>query len=103
MNTIANQEYEQTLNQIVRFLPPNRAKQLVEFARFLEAQILSEALIQEEDLSEIEADNERWDALLDTNEAQFLLEKLADEALAEHKAGKTKPMVVDNRGQIVPR
>ncbi len=102
MNTIANQEYEQTLTQIVRSLPPNRAEQLVEFARFLEAQFLSEALIQEKELAEIEADNERWDTLLDTNAGQYLLEKLADEALAEHKAGKTKPMAVNNRGQIVP-
>ncbi|MBE2199706.1 MAG: hypothetical protein IAE79_13910 [Anaerolinea sp.] len=102
MNTIANQEYEQTLNQIVRSLPPNRAEQLVEFARFLEAQILSEALIQEKELAEIEADNERWDTLLDTNAGQYLLEKLADEALAGHTAGKTKPMAVNNRGQIVP-
>ena len=56
----ASQDYERILINIVRLLPPHRVEQLVDFARFLEAQILSEALIQEEDLAEIEADNARW-------------------------------------------
>ena len=77
MNMAASQDYERILINIVRVLPPNRVEQLVDFARFLEAQILSEKLIQAEDSAEIEADNARWDALLETDEAQALCEDLA--------------------------
>lgn len=95
-------EHEDTLLQIFRTLPPNRAEQLLDFARFLEAQLLAEALFSEEDAADIEADNARWDTLLATNEGQALLDKLAQEALAEHRAGKTKPMAFDDEGRIVP-
>lgn len=60
-------DYERVLINIVRALPPHRVAQLVDFARFLEAQILSEELLQGEDVAEIEADNARWDALLATD------------------------------------
>ncbi len=102
MDPVASQDYEQILIDTVRVLPPNRVEQLVNFARFLEAQILTEKLVQEEGIAEIEADNARWDALLATDEAQVLLEKLADEALAEHQAGKTQPMTFNDEGRIVP-
>lgn len=106
MNSImaTRQGYERTLIQIVRILPPTKAEQLVDFARFLEAQILSTERTQEEDEDtlEIEADNARWDALLATDEAQALLEKLAGEALAEHRAGKTRPLAFNHQGQLVP-
>ena len=92
MNTVMNKENEQTLIKIVRVLSSDRVEQLIDFARFLEAQILSEDIIKEEGTSEIEADNEQWDALLATDKSQALLETMAVEALAEHKAGKTKPM-----------
>ncbi len=102
MDTVASQDYERILINTVRTLPPNRVEQLVDFARFLEAQILTEKLVQEEGIVEIEADNERWDALLAIDEVQVLLEKLADEALAEHRAGKTQPMTFNDEGRIVP-
>lgn len=94
------QDYERTLIEIARVLPPNRVEQLVDFARFLQARILSDELMQGEDMAEVEADNAQWDALLATDQAQTLLEKLADEALAEHRAGKTKPMAFDDEGRI---
>ncbi len=100
MNT-ATQNHERTLVKIVRTLPPKRAEQLVDFARFLEAQILAENLTQEEE-TEVVADNARWDALFATDKGQSLLEKLAEEALTEHQAGKTKPMSVNVQGRIVP-
>lgn len=101
-NAAVSQEYEQILSHIIRVLPPNRAEQLVDFARFLEAQVLTEKLTQEETAAALEDDNARWDALLATDEAQSLLEKLANEALAEHRAGKTKPMMINNAGKIAP-
>ncbi len=102
MHTSTSQDYERVLLNIVRILPPNRVAQLVDFARFLEAQILNEELVQEENVAEVEADNARWDALLATDESQALLKNLADEALAEHRAGKTKPMAFSDEGRIVP-
>ena len=102
MDTAVYQNYESTLIRIARILPPNRVEQLVDFARFLEAQLLNEYLVQQEDAAEIEADNARWEKLLATEDAQSLLEELADEALAEHQAGKTKPMAFDDKGKIVP-
>jgi len=70
----------------VRTLPPGRAAQLLDFARFLKAQALVEQLVVAENLAEVETDNERWDVLLATDDAQNLLDKLADDALAEHRA-----------------
>lgn len=87
MDTIVKQAYEQTLIKIVRGLPPNRAEQLVDFARFLEAQLLSEALLQEEDPAEVEAENARWDALLATEESQAWLEKMAAKAREDYRTG----------------
>jgi hypothetical protein len=96
------QDYERILIDTVRTLPQNRAEQLVDFARFLEAQILAEELIHSENLEQLEADNERWDAIFDTEASEELLEKLAKEALAEYKTEKTKPMTFNEDGQIVP-
>ncbi len=95
--------YEKTLLKIARTLPAERVTQLVDFARFLEAQSLSDDLALEEvNLAEIEAENAEWDLLLATDESQDLLEKLAGEALKEHQSGKTKAMGFTKEGQIAP-
>lgn len=93
---------EQTLTDIARRLPPNRLVQLVDFAGFLEAQVLVEELAENGDEVDIEAENAKWDALLATEEAQDVLDKLADEALEEHRAGRTRPMRFTGEGHIVP-
>ena len=49
------------------------------FARFLLAQLESER---------------QWAELFSRPESQELLERLADEALAEHRAGRTRPLDV---------
>ncbi|CUS05198.2 conserved protein of unknown function [Candidatus Promineifilum breve] len=97
-----NRDYEQAIVEIVRVLPPSRAEQLFDFARFLEAQILSEELLLEESSGELEADNARWDALLESDEGQLILENLAHEALVEHRAGRTKPMISNSEGRLAP-
>jgi hypothetical protein len=102
METAVKQDYEQTLIEIMRGLPPGRVEQLVDFPRFLEAQLLSEALLQEEDPDEVEGDNAWWDALLATEKSQAWLEKMAEKARAEHRAGKSRPMVFDDEGRLVP-
>ena len=50
------------------------------FARFLLAQLESER---------------QWTELFSRPESEDLLEKLADEALAEHRAGRTRPLDVE--------
>lgn len=57
---------------------------------------------RDESMDEIEADNARWDALLATDESQAMLERLADEALTELRAGKTRPMAFTDDGRLVP-
>lgn len=105
MTVQANSElatYERILVKVVRALPPNRATQLVDFARFLEAQALADYLAQEDstEFDEMLAENARWDALFATEQSQQLLEKMADEALTEHRAGKTRPMKFTSEGRI---
>ncbi|HOW74513.1 MAG TPA: hypothetical protein P5102_12360 [Candidatus Competibacteraceae bacterium] len=102
LQTAVNQNQEQILIKIIRNLPPSRVDELLDFARFLEGQILAEKLTQGEDSAQIEADNDRWDALLATDESQKMLECLSNEALNEHRSGKTKPMKFSNKGRIMP-
>ena len=52
------------------------------FARFLLAELESER---------------RWAELLSSLESEDLLERLADEALAAHRAGRTQPLNVEDR------
>lgn len=101
-HTTTTPDYEQTLIDIVRVLPPGRAEQLVDFARFLEAQLVSEELFREDDVDEIEADNAQWDTLLESDAGQALLEELAQQALAEHRQGRTKLMTFDDDGRLAP-
>ncbi|MBX3052972.1 MAG: hypothetical protein KF753_15930 [Caldilineaceae bacterium] len=102
MTYATTEAQEQTLIHIIRSLPPNRVEQLVDFAHFLEAQVIEQDLETDESEEEIAVDNDRWDALLASDESQKLLKKLADEALAEHRAGKTRPMKFTDEGRIVP-
>ena len=50
------------------------------FARFLLAELESE---------------QRWAELFARPESEDLLERLADEALAEHRAGRTRPLTLE--------
>jgi len=93
---------EQILVELARTLPPERVAQLVDFARFLEGQALMEELASAESPAGIDAENAKWDALLATEEAQDMLDRLADEALEEHEAGQTRPMRFADEGRIVP-
>lgn len=102
MQTVVLHDQEQTLIHIVRSLPPNQVEALMDFARFLQMQVPVEEMFPEETQEKIDADNARWDALMATDEAQNLLEKMANEALAEYHAGKTRPMAFTADGRIVP-
>ena len=94
---------EQKLVEIIRRLPPERVIEVVDFAQFLEFQTTKDGVL-DEDVSEeqISAENARWDALLALDESQRLLEKMADEALAEIQARRARPMVFTEDGEIAP-
>lgn len=94
--TIEPATTEQELIEIVRRLPPERVAQVIDFAQFLESRMR-----QAHD-AEPAGENARWDALLATDESQRLLEKLADEALADIQAGRASPIVLTEDGEIAP-
>lgn len=96
---------EQRLITIVRKLPPDRVSQLIDFAQFLEIQLKKSTDQSLPDNPETEAciptENDKWDTLLATDEAQQLLEKMADEAFHEIRAGRAKPMLFTENGQLL--
>lgn len=96
--------YEQQLISIIRRLPNDRISQVVDFAKFLELQLkgFSNLKYQNEIKEDITEENNRWDKLLARDDSQILLERMADEALAEINAGLAKPMVFTQDGQIKP-
>jgi hypothetical protein len=104
--TVAPTASEQKLVEIVRRLPPERVAQVIDFARFLESQTdqtSDQDQLDEGESQELMAEGDaRWDALLATDESQRLLEKLADEALADIQAGRARPMVFTEDGEIAP-
>ena len=97
-NSQTNQ-YENTLLKIVRSLPPERVSEIVDFARFI--QLVAAAGNGEDEVAAI-ADEEEWDRLLATPEAQALLEKMADEALVGVNAGQAALLVFTEDGEIAP-
>jgi hypothetical protein len=85
-------EYEDKLVGIVRRLPPERVVQLVDFARFLEA----------ESEEEIEATQAQWDDLLAEPEAKRKLRDMAREALDDYHAGQATDIKVTEDGRLAP-
>ena len=92
MATTETTVYEQTLVSIARTLPPERMTELVDFARFLEA----------ESEEEIEASQAHWDELLAKPEAKRKLRDMAREALDDYRAGQATDMKVTEDGRLEP-
>ena len=85
---------EEKLIRIMRRLPPERIAQVIDFAEFLEFQT-GQFDIQESDA--------HWDTLLASDKSQLLLERLADEALAEIEAGHATPIAFTSEGELAPK
>jgi len=81
--------FEQTLVNIARSLPPERVVELLDFARFL--QTLAKP------------DDDRWDQLFATPEAQRVMLDMAREARADFHAGRTSEIVVTDNGRLAPK
>jgi chemotaxis regulatin CheY-phosphate phosphatase CheZ len=85
-------EYEARLVGIVRRLPPERVMQLVDFARFLEAE-------SEEGAEAVQAE---WDDLLARPEAKRKLRDMAREAVDDYRAGQVTDIEVTEDGRLAP-
>jgi hypothetical protein len=79
--------HEQILLKIVRTLPPERVMQLLDYARYLQAQTIPGAdfLETDETEEEIEADEALWDAQFAASDKLF--EKMADAVRAARHGG----------------
>ena len=95
---------ERQIMTIVQSLPPEGKSQVLAFARFLASEAfwttdfdLSDSVGSDDVYTEADA---RWDELLASEEGQVALDKLADEALAEIRAGNAKPIIFTEDGEI---
>ena len=86
MATTETAVYEQTLVNIARTLPPERVTELVDFARFLQAQ----------------SQDDEWDELLARPQAQAALLNLAREAREDRDAGRVTDIAITQDGRLVP-
>jgi len=85
-------EYEDRLVGIVRRLPPERVIQLVDFARFLEA----------ESEEEFAASESSWDEVLIKPEAKRKLRDMAREALDDYRTGQATDIEIAEDGRLAP-
>lgn len=97
----ASELYEQTLLSIVKTLPAEQVKEILQFARFVQTQTLADfAFLEEETAEEIAADEALWKAQFAAT--QDGLRRMADDIRAEIRAGKSTPMTFTKDGKIVP-
>ena len=100
--------HEQTVINIIRELPPERVLQLVDFARFLEFQIVRKSYgdwLDEEEAEteeEIRASEEKWDELFAKPEAKRVMREMAREALNDYRAGRTTGITITEDGRLAP-
>ncbi len=98
-------DYAQAVAELVAKLPLDRAAQVYDFARFLQAQSLASAVVASSDDDwlhdsdeQMEAEDVLWDAAFDQHRDHFTA--LADAARAEIKVGTTQPLF-DERGEVM--
>src|SRR3981081_1648962 len=90
--TLETSTYEQTLLSIVRTLPVERIAQILDYARYVQAQTQEDFSGIEEDETEetVRADDARWDAHFAATQED--LTKMADKVRAEIRSGRSQPM-----------
>ncbi|MFO7540899.1 MAG: hypothetical protein R6X32_22895 [Chloroflexota bacterium] len=100
MQTVSD-THEQTLLAIVRSLPVEQVKQVLDFARYIQIQTLDDFDFAEGATSEdVAADEARWDAQFAAT--QDGLKKMAASVRAEIQAGRSQPMHFTKDGKIAP-
>ncbi len=100
--TLQSSAYEQALISIVRALPIERVLQVLDYARYIQSQVMEDLnlLDRDETEEEILADEARWDAQFAAT--QEGLKKMADKVRAEIGAGRTMAMVFTTDGRLAP-
>ena len=96
----------QQLVDLVMTLPQDRLTSVYDFVRFIQSHSLEsisagspEADIFGETAEQIQADEEQWEQQFAASRDE--LRKMAREAAAEYRAGKTKPMEFTSEGRLV--
>lgn len=90
--------YEQVVLTIMRHLPPYRVLELVDFARFLEAQTAQQP--EPELAASVTAD--AWERLLAKPAARRALRDMAAEAREDYQAGRTTDIQITDEGELAP-
>jgi hypothetical protein len=85
---------------LVETLPAERLQSVYDFVLFLKTRppVFAEEDIFGESEAEIQADEERWDAKFAATRDKLRL--IAEEATAEYRAGRTKPMKFTPEGRL---
>lgn len=89
----------QEVLDLIEALPIERLQSVYDFVLFLKTRsLLTEEDVFGESEAEIEADEARWEEKFAATRDKLLL--LAEEATAEYRAGKTKPMKFTREGRL---
>lgn len=93
--------FEEALLGEVRSLPPQRAVQVLDFARWLRTQSESEErLIGDLTVDNLQAEDAGWDQFYAQNRDTF--RAMAREAVEQYEAGETQEMVIEE-GELSAR
>ena len=96
-------DYVAALVRLVTKMPPERAAQVYDFARFLQTQPARTDLVEDDDWlndteEQLQAEDAAWADALHQPSNQF--EMLLDAARSEVKAGITQPLF-DDKGELI--
>ncbi len=99
---LKSRDYARAIAELVATLPPERAAQVYDFARFLQSQAIQPPPAEEDDWlndteAEMQAEDAQWQAFYERNRAELL--RLRERALGEIAAGETRPLF-DEDGDI---
>jgi len=92
----------------MRKLPSERVLQLIDFAHFLEFQVIQKGdadfLKEKETGTEegIRAGEEKWDELFAKPEAKRIMREMAHEALEDYRARRTTDIAITKDGRLAP-
>jgi len=103
--TLPNSPYEHTVINIIRKLSPEHAMQLVNFARFLEFQIVhknNEEWLDTEKIDTQVNSDEKWDELFHSPKAQHVMSEMAKGALEDYYSGKATDIKITTDGRLAP-
>lgn len=94
----SSETYEQLVLAIMRRLPSYRVLELLDFARFLEAQTAKRTSA---DMSKSETED-AWERVFAKPAAKRLLYEMANEAREEYGAGRTTAIIITDNGELAP-